>query len=271
MGSPAETNLDSLPRVTWKQAMSSGLDTYKRLVHDGLQPVRPPVALTEFERRPVKLFSRAETVSLREVTGRAIDWATAVLVSDAVILDTETTGVDTSTDRVVQIAVIDMSGRQLLDTLIDPGVPIPERATTIHGISDQAVACQPTFAQALPEISDVLGDRDVVVYNSVYDGALLRAEVARVHGDEHAEQWTRSRTWKCAMRVYSWYKAQWSVTREDWIRHKLPGALHGAMGDCQATLELIRTMAAAGEPPEGYGAPVTDSRGNPHGWPTPVE
>ncbi|GAA4209150.1 hypothetical protein GCM10022252_75240 [Streptosporangium oxazolinicum] len=271
MGFPAEASLDALPRVTWKQAMSSGLDTYRRLVNAGLQPVRPPVAITEFERRQVKLFARADAVSLREVTGRAIDWASAVLASGAVILDTETTGVDTSNDRAVQLAVTDMTGQPLLDTLIDPGVTIPDLATLVHGITDEHVSGHPTFAEVLPELDDILGGRDVVVYNAAFDGALLRAEVARVHGDEYAQQWTRARSWKCAMRVYSWFQAQWSVTQEDWRRHKLPGASHGALGDCQATLELIRSMAAAGDPPEGSEDPVTDSRGNPLGWPSQVE
>lgn len=233
--------------------MAQGLDTYARLRKKGLQPVGPPVAVTEFERREVKLFDPGKALDLEQYAARASAWAVERLRSDAVILDTETTGVDVEHDRVVQVAVIDMRGRELLDTLVDPGVPIPPRASDIHGITDRDVAGRPVFAEILPRLTEALGRRPVVVYNSRFDGPLLRAEVARVHGAEHAEQWTRARPWKCAMTVYSWYRGQWNVERGDWRWHRLPNARHGALGDCRATLALLHEMAAGRADPDGGG------------------
>lgn len=52
-----------------------------------------------------------------------------------VILDTETTGLDEH-DEIVEVAVIDMSGKVLLNTLVNPIQPIPYEATQIHGITN---------------------------------------------------------------------------------------------------------------------------------------
>ena len=53
--------------------------------------------------------------------------------------DTETTGVDVATDRIVTAAVVtrDATGTRARTWLIDPGVPIPPAATAVHGITTE--------------------------------------------------------------------------------------------------------------------------------------
>ncbi|NDD11792.1 MAG: hypothetical protein EB072_03880 [Betaproteobacteria bacterium] len=54
-----------------------------------------------------------------------------------VFLDTETTGLSPSSgDKIVEIAIVDGSGRILLNSLVDPGRAIPWHATNVHGITD---------------------------------------------------------------------------------------------------------------------------------------
>lgn len=103
--------------------------------------------------------------------------------------DTETTGVDVDHDRVVTAALVrrDASGTHVRTWLIDPGVPIPEAASAIHGIStEHARAHGVPPAGALDEIAGLIADamRDgvpVVAYNASYDLCLLEAELRR-HG-----------------------------------------------------------------------------------------
>jgi len=67
-----------------------------------------------------------------------------------VILDTESTGVDPQVDRLVELAMVSFEYDRdtgaicrviaALDALEDPGLPIPARATAIHGITDEMVA-----------------------------------------------------------------------------------------------------------------------------------
>ncbi len=108
-------------------------------------------------------------------------------------LDFETTGVDPHADRVVSYALLDEPGFEI-SGVVDPGVPIPEEASRVHGITDAAVAGAPGPAEALSVVVDwvqSLIERRVglVVYNACYDLTMLRAE-ARRHGLQEPD-WDR--------------------------------------------------------------------------------
>lgn len=107
------------------------------------------------------------------------------------VFDLETTGVDVSADRVVtaHVGLLDASGRVLSarDWLADPGVPIPDGAAAIHGITtEQARAHGRPAAEVVAEVVAALrGLLDagipVVAYNAPYDFSLLKNESLR-HG-----------------------------------------------------------------------------------------
>ena len=65
--------------------------------------------------------------------------STPLLALDGVVVDTETTGLDARTARLVQIGAIRLGGGSIdeaerFEQLVDPGVPIPAMASAIHGI-----------------------------------------------------------------------------------------------------------------------------------------
>lgn len=102
--------------------------------------------------------------------------------------DTETTGVDTSLDRVVTAAFLVIDGRRVdaRTWLIDPGVDIPAEAAAVHGITtDHARTHGQPPAAALGEIRDALAWAwddarvPVVVMNAPYDLTLLSHELRR--------------------------------------------------------------------------------------------
>jgi DNA polymerase-3 subunit epsilon len=103
--------------------------------------------------------------------------------------DTETTGVDVHTDRIVTAAVVVRTPltTEVLTWLIDPGVEIPAEAAAIHGVTtEHARAHGRPPADALEEIAVVLTRhaRDgvpLVAYNAAFDLTLLDAELTR-HG-----------------------------------------------------------------------------------------
>ena len=109
-------------------------------------------------------------------------------VSGAVVgFDTETTGVDVAADRIVTAAVIRRTGTTTSVTswLLDPGVPIPDGAAAIHGITtEHARAHGRPAGPCLDEIADVLATalragEPLVAYNAAYDLSLLDAELRR--------------------------------------------------------------------------------------------
>ncbi|MGP3534908.1 exonuclease domain-containing protein [Microbacterium sp. RD1] len=116
----------------------------------------------------------------------APEWARVVGV-----FDLETTGVDVTRDRIVtaHVGVLDADGGVLTarDWIADPGVPIPEGASAIHGISTtyarehgrKAAAVVSEVVEALAGI--FAAGIPVVAYNAPYDFSLLKHEALR-HG-----------------------------------------------------------------------------------------
>lgn len=99
-----------------------------------------------------------------------------------VSLDTETTGVNTETDRIVEIGFsIWYQGEEIGNwgSLINPQMPIDPGAIAIHGISDQDVADAPIFSQLIPDIMKYLSLGLLVVYNAPFDVKLISAELRR--------------------------------------------------------------------------------------------
>ncbi|CAL9608439.1 3'-5' exonuclease [Streptomyces sp. NPDC058947] len=104
--------------------------------------------------------------------------------------DLETTGTDPREARIVTAAVIEVRGgepRGRREWLADPGVPIPEDAVAVHGISSERAAAEGRPAdQVADALADVLTSYwktgvPVVAYNAAFDLTLLSAELRR-HG-----------------------------------------------------------------------------------------
>ncbi|MEN9598645.1 MAG: hypothetical protein RL596_956 [Bacteroidota bacterium] len=84
-------------------------------------------------------------------------------------IDLETTGINISTDRIVEIAIVKISvdgTKQVKRKLINPQMPIPAGSTEVHGISDEMVKDAPTFKQVANEIKQFIEGSDLGGYNS---------------------------------------------------------------------------------------------------------
>lgn len=101
--------------------------------------------------------------------------------------DLETTGVNITKDRIVEIAVLKVypNGKEESKTwLVNPGIPIPKDVTAIHGISDADVADKPTFKEVAKEIYNMIKDSDLGGFNSDrFDIPLLAEEMLRAEID----------------------------------------------------------------------------------------
>lgn len=108
-------------------------------------------------------------------------------------IDTETTGVDPFSDRIVEIAAVcvmpDGTAVNGWSQIIDPGIEIPPGASAVHGISTsraQAEGVEP--AVALAELARRVlehiatwgaNDAPICVYNGTFDWPLILTEAAR--------------------------------------------------------------------------------------------
>ncbi len=100
------------------------------------------------------------------------------------VFDLETTGLDVSKDRIVEIAIIKVNTDGTTEEYhkrINPEMMISEESTSIHGISNEDVKDAPTFADLAQEIADFIADADLAGYNSnKFDIPLLAEELLRV-------------------------------------------------------------------------------------------
>ncbi|MCY3887572.1 MAG: exonuclease domain-containing protein [Chloroflexi bacterium] len=91
---------------------------------------------------------------------------------DFVALDVETTGLDPSRDRIIEIGAIRFTFEGVAgtyETLVDPGVPLPEAVVRITGIAPALLRGAPSFNAVRLDIEDFLGDAAIVGHNIAFD------------------------------------------------------------------------------------------------------
>jgi DNA polymerase III epsilon subunit len=100
-------------------------------------------------------------------------------------LDVETTGLDpVSGDKICEIAVIKTIDGQVADefvTIVNPGRNIPERAISIHGITQVMVNHAPLFRDIAKDLLDFLNDTVIVAHNAKFDLEFLRSELKNLN------------------------------------------------------------------------------------------
>jgi DNA polymerase III epsilon subunit family exonuclease len=200
------------------------------------------------------------------------DWASLVRLADQGeafhIIDTETTGLSPTANRVIELATVTIRHGRIVDrfeTFVDPGVPIPARITQITGIRREMLTGAPKPDRAYRAWREYLGaGGHFVAHNAGFDWDFLRTEFAR---EQLAWPFKES---VCTVRL---------------ARHCLPGlrkhglgALidhygiqvsdrHRALADVEATAELFLTFLdqlrggapAPREPVRPAAAPVTEA------------
>lgn len=105
-------------------------------------------------------------------------------LADFVVIDVETTGLQPTRQRIIEIAIIHyQSGVEIdrLTSLFNPGRTIPEYITKLTGINNELVAEAPAFAEMASDVVRWLDGRLVVGHNVGFDLAFLNAELQRLN------------------------------------------------------------------------------------------
>lgn len=109
------------------------------------------------------------------------------LKNPIVFFDLETTGINVSSDRIVEISYLKIfpNGTEESKTYrVNPTIPIPEKATQIHGIKDEDVKDEPGFGEIAKTLAKVFEGSDIAGYNSnKFDIPLLAEEMLRADVD----------------------------------------------------------------------------------------
>lgn len=187
------------------------------------------------------------TSSQRRARAEVIGWARQRITDPATLfLDTETTGLG-SRAEIIDLAIVDVAGNVLVDTLIAPISPIPPETTKVHGIVDADVIDAPLWIEVYPAVAELLRTRPIVVYNAAFDRRMIAGCCAAAGFPEEA------REWHCAMLHYARFAGERSDHHRNKFRfHKLSAALatfdlpagsHRALSDAMACRELVHALA----------------------------
>ncbi len=97
--------------------------------------------------------------------------------------DLETTGVNVSLDRIVEISILKIfpnGNKESKTWLVNPGVPIPLEASNIHGITNDIIKNEPLFKMIASDIKSMINNCDLAGFNSnKFDIPLLAEELLR--------------------------------------------------------------------------------------------
>ncbi len=164
------------------------------------------------------------------------------LKNPIIFLDLETTGINIASDRIVEIALIKVfpDGKEEEKCLrINPQMPIPERSTRIHGITDEDVKDAPTFPEVAKSIAQFIEGCDLGGFNSNrFDIPLLAEEFLRADIDIDLKK----RKFIDVQSIYhKMEKRTLAAAFKFYCGQDLKNA-HSALADTRATYEVMKAQ-----------------------------
>lgn len=164
------------------------------------------------------------------------------LTAPIVFFDLETTGVNVSRDRIVEICYLKVwpNGNEVARTMrINPEMHIPEAATAVHGIHDEDVADCPTFRMIAKEVAKDFEGCDIAGFNSNrFDVPLLAEEFLRA---EVNIDLTRHKLIDVQVIYHKFEQRTLSAAYKFYCGKNLEDA-HSAEGDTRATYEVLQAQ-----------------------------
>lgn len=158
----------------------------------------------------------------------------------AIILDTETTGTDSSKDRIIELGMVvfeycPKSGQayRILETfneLEDPGIPIPPESTKIHGITDDMVRGKKINDAA---VQALISDMPLIIaHNAKFDRGFVEARFP----------FFENKWWACSYAQVPWTDEGLGTAKLEFLayRYGFHYEGHRASNDCHALLEVLQ-------------------------------
>lgn len=147
--------------------------------------------------RAPRRADRATALEGRDANTDARGWLRALLLDDFVVLDTETTGLGYR-DEVIEIGIVDPSGRVVFESLVRPQAgSVPAGATRVHGLTMRDLETAPCWRDVHDAVVSATRGRRVIAWNAPFDERMVRQSATRWGCSE------RLGGFECAMRAYA--------------------------------------------------------------------
>ena len=175
----------------------------------------------------------------------AVTNATPLIALDAVVIDTETTGLDPRKARLVEIGAVRLaSGRiepgDTFRSLVQPNEPVSPKAVAVHGIDAGKLAGAPVFSEIWPKLSEFVGGNSVLIGHTLgFDLAILQRECARAN-----IAWERPRALDTQLlaQVIEPNLGGYSLEQlVSWLGVEMTDR-HSALGDALTTARVFRAL-----------------------------
>jgi DNA polymerase III subunit epsilon len=157
-------------------------------------------------------------------------------------IDLETTGINVSADRIVELSILKVSPNgkeEWMTTRVNPEIPIPPKTTAIHGIKDEDVANSPTFKEVAKSLTTFLEGCDLAGYNAVkFDIPVLAEEFLRANIDFNF----RKRRYVDVQVIFHKKEQRTLTAAYQFYCHKELEGAHGAKADTAATFEVLKSQ-----------------------------
>lgn len=164
------------------------------------------------------------------------------LTNPIVFFDLETTGVNVTNDRIVEICWLKVwpNGNESSRTMrINPEMHIPEASTAVHGITDADVKDCPTFKQVAQDVANEFRGCDIAGFNSNrFDVPMLAEELLRAGVDLDLG---RHRLIDVQVIYHKLEQRTLSAAYKFYCGKNLDNA-HSADGDTRATYEVLKAQ-----------------------------
>jgi len=157
-------------------------------------------------------------------------------------IDLETTGINVSTDRIVELSVLKISPNgkeEWMSTRVNPGMAIPSKSTAIHGIKDEDVVKAPAFREIAKKLTAFLEGCDLAGYNAIkFDVPVLAEEFLRVNIDFN---FMKRRYVDVQVIFHKKEQRTLAAAYQFYCKKDLEDA-HSSMADTAATFEVLKSQ-----------------------------
>ena len=167
-------------------------------------------------------------------------FAAGILAREPLFLDLETTGLDEQAE-IVEIALLDVRGAVLLETLVKPSQPMPEAARQVHGISDQDLSFAPSWPALHARVAAALSGRLVIAHNAAFERRMLRQTAERHQMPPARIETECTMVWLTELNDGRWPSLADAVDLAGAAR--APGPWHRAKADAETCRQIVLALA----------------------------
>jgi DNA polymerase-3 subunit epsilon len=171
------------------------------------------------------------------------DAAADVLARGALVLDVETTGLDEDAE-IIEIAVVDLAGAVLFESLVKPVGQVTPEARVIHGIDDTMLTDAPSWPVVYQLVVPLLVGRHLAAHNAEFEERMLTQTCNR-----HGLPLIANSGWACTMQMATplndgrWPNLARALELAGVVR--VEGLMaHRALGDALRCRQLLHGLVA---------------------------